>query len=323
MINSYPILENCSGAQRVTNFINEVIREDKIIKDLFYCIDDLCETSELLNINIKKYSVARYGKIVKHVSSIEEHFLLCIIMVRKIFLKNPNLYSFISRQNSGEIKFSSSEKLKSSFSDFLWILDLVLRKSELIEFDQYGYPLYSLRIKHKEVISYAIKVYLMNFEKPKILNLIQKDGENNKIKSPIKKDFFLSYASQNENFVLNIKNYLQELGFSCWHDLKEIKSGNNIVKAIKKGLLKSNSGIIFISKEYISKYDNTVFLKIEAEKLLKNEKVHIILLDISRNEIIKYPQGKYLSGHNLIEEHDGSPPSELYSAYKILESTII
>lgn len=67
-------------------------------------------------------------------------------------------------------------------------------------------------------------------------------------------DIFISYASEDSDYVDKLEASLKKEGVSIWRDKSNIGWGQSIRQSIDNGLLKSKFGLIVISSKYIEKY---------------------------------------------------------------------
>ena len=70
----------------------------------------------------------------------------------------------------------------------------------------------------------------------------------------IKYDVFISYASEDADFVESLVEELHKLNVKVWQDKLSIGWGDSIRMNIDRGLLKSKFAIVVLSKSYMSKY---------------------------------------------------------------------
>lgn len=67
-------------------------------------------------------------------------------------------------------------------------------------------------------------------------------------------DAFISHASEDKNtFVRELSTVLENLHIKVWYDEFTLKVGDSLSKSIDEGLIKSNYGIIVISKDFLKK----------------------------------------------------------------------
>lgn len=67
-------------------------------------------------------------------------------------------------------------------------------------------------------------------------------------------DAFISHASEDKDTIVReLANSLEKLGLSVWYDEFSLKVGDSLTQKIDEGLLKSNFGIIVISKNFLTK----------------------------------------------------------------------
>jgi hypothetical protein len=60
---------------------------------------------------------------------------------------------------------------------------------------------------------------------------------------------FLSYSTKNRDFVLKLRDALEELQYSTWMDNHHLKGGDEWVKEIELNLQNSKALIVVVSKE--------------------------------------------------------------------------
>ena len=66
-------------------------------------------------------------------------------------------------------------------------------------------------------------------------------------------DVFISYASEDKDFVEPLAEGLQKAGLKVWYDAFEIKLGDDIAEKITQGLLRSRYGAVVLSKTFLEK----------------------------------------------------------------------
>jgi TIR domain len=67
-------------------------------------------------------------------------------------------------------------------------------------------------------------------------------------------DAFISHASEDKDtFVRELSSVLENLHIKVWYDECTLKVGDSLSKSIDEGLIKSNYGIIVISKDFLKK----------------------------------------------------------------------
>ena len=67
-------------------------------------------------------------------------------------------------------------------------------------------------------------------------------------------DVFISYASEDADFVDSLEKELHDFGIKVWRDKLSISWGDSIRKSIDRGLLKSKFAIVVLSKSYMGKH---------------------------------------------------------------------
>jgi hypothetical protein len=66
-------------------------------------------------------------------------------------------------------------------------------------------------------------------------------------------DAFISHASEDKAFVLELVTTLSRLGLRVWYDDFELKPGDSLVASLDKGLARSRFGILVLSPAFIGK----------------------------------------------------------------------
>lgn len=90
----------------------------------------------------------------------------------------------------------------------------------------------------------------------------------------MKWDVFISHASEDkEQFVIPLVETLRNYGVSVWFDKTELKVGDSLSKKIDEGLIKSNYGIIVISKDFMKKGWTDYELRSLLNKEINSRKV--------------------------------------------------
>ena len=96
----------------------------------------------------------------------------------------------------------------------------------------------------------------------------------------IKYDVFISYASEDADFVESLVEELHKLDVKVWQDKLSIGWGNSIRQSIDRGLLKSRFAIAVLSKNYMEKY----WTNYEVDGILNLEtNTHKVILPIWHN----------------------------------------
>lgn len=89
-----------------------------------------------------------------------------------------------------------------------------------------------------------------------------------------KSDVFISYASEDKQFVTELVGGLKSHGVNVWYDDFELKVGDKLLEKIDLGLNNSKYGILFVSKNYLKKgwtkyeMDRLVRQHIETDKTI-------------------------------------------------------
>jgi len=106
----------------------------------------------------------------------------------------------------------------------------------------------------------------------------------------MKWDVFISHASEDkEEFVIPLVETLKNYGVSVWFDKTEIKVGDSLSKKIDEGLIKSNYGVIVISKEFMRKIWTDYELRSLLQKEINNKKVILpIWYNVTKKDIEEF-----------------------------------
>ena len=99
-------------------------------------------------------------------------------------------------------------------------------------------------------------------------------------------DSFFSYSSEDERIASEIVGALKSRGFKIWYAPVNISVGDEIYNSIQNGLSNSNSGILLVSKSYLSR----PWTKQEMSLLLKqhievDKDIFPIWHDVERTDI--------------------------------------
>lgn len=101
-------------------------------------------------------------------------------------------------------------------------------------------------------------------------------------------DSFISYAIEDNDFVSEVTYGLKTNGLSVWFAPLSLKVGDKLLDSIEKGLNESRSGILILSKSYLSKswtsYEMDILVRQNIEG---NKKILPIWLDVTKQEIEK------------------------------------
>jgi hypothetical protein len=105
-----------------------------------------------------------------------------------------------------------------------------------------------------------------------------------------KYDVFISHASEDKDeFVRPLAEALTESGFSVWYDDFELEPGDSLRQAIDQGLVKSNYGIVVLSRAFFEQdwpqYElNGLF----AKELHRDKVILPVWYDVEREDVLSY-----------------------------------
>lgn len=127
-----------------------------------------------------------------------------------------------------------------------------------------------------------------------------------------KKKVFLSHSSKDKNIVDSYFNELQKSEMKAWYDKEEIIAGDSITSKVSEGLKECELGIIFLSKNFLSKKSGWT----EAEcnyfincRMKKNKSLIVVNLGVELDDI-----PPLLQDYKYIENSDDSALQELVQA---------
>lgn len=86
------------------------------------------------------------------------------------------------------------------------------------------------------------------------MKVIQSEVFNDTSISDKEYDIFISYASEDSEYVDKLEEALKSAEFSVWRDKSNIGWGQSIRQSIDNGLVKSKFGLVVLSSKYIEKY---------------------------------------------------------------------
>lgn len=110
---------------------------------------------------------------------------------------------------------------------------------------------------------------------------------------------FLSYTStEKEGIIMPFNAEIKKYGVSLWIDKEKIYNGSEIYTGICTAIESCESGIAFISPQFLNKYWTMHELELMYHQSLNNPKykLYIVLCGISKEEFRKkFPKIKYIS----------------------------
>jgi TIR domain len=99
-------------------------------------------------------------------------------------------------------------------------------------------------------------------------------------------DAFISYATEDNDFAVDVALGLKTNGLSIWFAPLSLKVGNKLLDSIETGLQESRSGVLILSKDYLKKgwtqYEMDILVRQHIEK---NKKILPVWLDVSKAEV--------------------------------------
>ncbi|MDD6594715.1 MAG: TIR domain-containing protein [Catenibacterium mitsuokai] len=135
----------------------------------------------------------------------------------------------------------------------------------------------------KELESQTIRTYAANTQDVNTVSLKKYDQRDF--------DVFISYASEDKEFVDCLVKELKNLEVNVWFDYNEISWGDNLRKSIDNGLRFSHFGIVILSPHYIN--PNKYWTAQELEGLMQAEgESHSKLLpvwhNLTKQDVLEY-----------------------------------
>lgn len=104
-------------------------------------------------------------------------------------------------------------------------------------------------------------------------------------------DVFISYASQDLEYVKELVAHLEDLGIHVWFDKSQVQWGDQFQAKIDEGILHSRFFLPVISKHYIDKHKSWTRTELYGACNAKNIQIdHILplLLDVSFEDFSKF-----------------------------------
>ena len=99
-------------------------------------------------------------------------------------------------------------------------------------------------------------------------------------------DIFISYASEDEEFVRPLAEALTQLGIDVWFALSALKLGDSLSRSIDEGLSNCNFGLVVISQSFIRKKWTERELQGLVTRTIAEQLVVIPLwLDVTASEV--------------------------------------
>jgi hypothetical protein len=69
----------------------------------------------------------------------------------------------------------------------------------------------------------------------------------------VRRDVFLSHASEDKQFARELVAELEKLGFSVWFDEYELLIGDNVANSVTRGLQNASYGVVILSPSFLAK----------------------------------------------------------------------
>lgn len=99
---------------------------------------------------------------------------------------------------------------------------------------------------------------------------------------------FLSHSSKDKDIVDEFFNEVQKSNIKAWYDREEIVAGDSITSKISEGLQNSDLGIIFLSKNFLSKHSGWTESECNyfiQQRMRMNKKFIVINLGVEFDDI--------------------------------------
>ncbi len=101
-------------------------------------------------------------------------------------------------------------------------------------------------------------------------------------------DAFLSYAGEDEKTATEIAGALRSHGFKVWYAEDCLRVGDSLLNAIEAGMARSRTGVLLISKMYLSKgWPNAEMDVLIREYIEKKRVIFPVWLDVSKEDVEK------------------------------------
>jgi hypothetical protein len=117
-------------------------------------------------------------------------------------------------------------------------------------------------------------------------------------------DIFISYATEDEEFVESLERSLRFLGFKTWFAPLILQVGDKLLDSINAGLIASEFGLVVISPSYISKAWTSYEMDVlHRQHIEKEKRLFPLWHGIGKEEIDQWNPG--LSGIFALKSSEG------------------
>lgn len=117
-------------------------------------------------------------------------------------------------------------------------------------------------------------------------------------------DSFLSYAGEDSDLVRELAGALRARGLRVWYAETELRVGDSILESVNKGLSESASGILVLSKAYLSKGWPNYELDTLMRRRIENDlKIYPVWHGVAKEDIEKNHPG--LAGIYSLDTRNG------------------
>lgn len=108
----------------------------------------------------------------------------------------------------------------------------------------------------------------------------------------MKTDTFISYATEDTEFVSDVAHGLKSNGIKVWYAPLSLEVGGNLLDSINEGLKGARTGILILSHSYFAKkwtlYEKDILLR---QHIVKSKKVFPIWHKISKADVENWNEG--------------------------------
>ena len=101
---------------------------------------------------------------------------------------------------------------------------------------------------------------------------------------------FISYASEDRDFVGKLAEILEKVGVDVWYDQYSLKAGDSLMSTIDAGLAHCDFGIVILSKAFLTKKWTKRELRglVQLETNRKDGLILPVWLDVDKDEILEF-----------------------------------
>ena len=107
---------------------------------------------------------------------------------------------------------------------------------------------------------------------------------------PVSLTFFISYASEDRDLVVDLNTELSSRGYSVWWDKGQLTLGDSLTEKINEGLRLSQYAIVILSEDFLRKnWTKAELNALQARTIAEGRKVILpVRRDLSHEDMAKH-----------------------------------